>query len=132
MTDEQYLLLVSQHALTRFALVQLQPMDDVARFNAQQDFARPGVVMGADGVVRAYSPPSWWLNGETPKPPRDRFHSSVRSGLSVAAALAWFGTILGIVIAVAGDTGALSMTFGCGIWAVVFTAALIYWQVTKP
>jgi hypothetical protein len=39
----------------------LVPMDDVARFNAQQDFTQPGVVMGADGVVRPYNSPPWLI-----------------------------------------------------------------------
>lgn len=40
-------------------ILKLEPLDDVAEFNSRQDFSRPGVVMGADGIVRPYFPPPW-------------------------------------------------------------------------
>lgn len=49
----------AQEADPYFQELILEPMDDVARFNAQQDFTKPGVVMGADGLVHPYFPPPW-------------------------------------------------------------------------
>lgn len=43
-----------------FQELELEPMDSVARFNAEQDFTKPGVVMGADGVIRPFVPPPWF------------------------------------------------------------------------
>ncbi|MCG7607131.1 hypothetical protein [Mycobacterium sp. CnD-18-1] len=43
--------------------LELEPMNEVARFNAGRDFAKSGVVMGADGIIRPYTPPAW-LSGE--------------------------------------------------------------------
>lgn len=60
--------------------------------------------------------------------PVERVHRSFRAYLSIFAALTWFLTILGIVI----GGGALAMSIGCGIWALIFTGALVWWEETKP
>ncbi len=64
--------------------------------------------------------------------PVDRIQRSVRIYLVIFAVATWLLTILGIIIALAGDTSALAMSFGCGIWALMFTAALVIWEKSKP
>lgn len=64
--------------------------------------------------------------------PVERVHRSFRTYLVTFAALSWFLTALGIVIAMTSDPAAAAMALGCGAWAVLFTAALIHWEKTKP
>lgn len=59
------------------------------------------------------------------------FHTRVNYYLGFGTAATWLLTLLGLLLAVTVAPGAINMAVGCGIWAVLFTVALVHWNATK-